>query len=76
MAKMELTIKLKIEKIEVNGRYYTIWYKINDGELIEYNNDHVWSESEWLKTLKDGEALSIALEDFTEGDSVWKLIEK
>jgi hypothetical protein len=66
------TIQIKINKIEVAGREYEIWYqyKIDDGEWQEeyYGSDFDNGDTpnEWKETLIDGVALDIVTQQVVE----------
>jgi hypothetical protein len=70
---MKTIIEVEIENIEVDNGYYSFDYTITvDGKRKEkeiYSSDYdegVWKEKAFKKTLEEGEAVRLALENFSQ----------
>ena len=69
---IKTTIEISISNIEVDEQYYSFSYSIKDnGKTVmneEYSNDYEnWmTPKEWKKFLIDGEAVKLALQQYSE----------
>lgn len=66
---MKTIIEVTIENIDIDDKYYSFDYTIvvNGKQMSksEYESDHVWSDDKegFKKTLEEGEAVKLALEE-------------